>query len=496
MVDQPAAVRGVAAAFLTLSSIAVILRCYVRLRVVKAFGWDDGIMILAMLFYAMFCGCMIGGSLWGTGRHLTELTAKQREVAMEYWFLCDVAYAVSSVLAKISVAIFLLRVVFLPAHRATLYSVTALTVAAGIVFFVMLVAQCSPVSFWWTRMAGDTNGECGLINAIAIMLYIFSVTSALFDLIVGLLPIILVRKLQMGRRTKMAVAGLLGMACVASIAIIIRIPYVQTIRDPDFLSIWSAVEIGLSITAGSLATTRPLFRVLFSRADSRYTPFTYSNDPSNPNSISNLNKYARHRSRTGFASNARSKGSSRRASERNGHHGFWHGHGPIQAPTSAQTQTATQTTSSRGSASLDKERNRTRAGARAGTASPGLAFYEPYIGVQMMMMQNTVDIEGGVTDEFTSAPFPAAGEDVLHMGFNRDSSRSGYGGGGDIEGRMRASTATATDTGGGERRRARSGSGSRIGVHRTFEISSSISSTTDKDSSGGGCTSGGRSLGS
>ncbi|KAL4938430.1 hypothetical protein BDV06DRAFT_56852 [Aspergillus oleicola] len=269
MVDQSAAVRGVAAAFLTLSSIAVILRCYVRLRIVKAFGWDDFVMIFAMLFYAMFCGCMIGGSLWGTGRHLTELSPKQREVAMEYWFLCDVAYAVSSVLAKISVAIFLLRVVFFASHRATLYSVTGFTVAAGIVFFVMMVAQCSPVSFWWTRMAGDTSGQCGLVDAIAIMLYIFSVTSAVFDLTVGLLPIILVRKLQMSYRTKVAVAGLLGMACVASIAIIIRIPYVQTIRDPDFL--YATVEVRPSKhTPPPLIITKynPLTKTLKQRSQS------------------------------------------------------------------------------------------------------------------------------------------------------------------------------------------------------------------------------------
>lgn len=40
------AVTGV---FLAISFIAVSLRCYVRLRVVKAFGWDDGTMVLAMV---------------------------------------------------------------------------------------------------------------------------------------------------------------------------------------------------------------------------------------------------------------------------------------------------------------------------------------------------------------------------------------------------------------------------------------------------------------
>lgn len=49
MVDESAAVRGVAAAFLTVASIAVILRCYVRLYVVKAFGWEDTVMIFSMV---------------------------------------------------------------------------------------------------------------------------------------------------------------------------------------------------------------------------------------------------------------------------------------------------------------------------------------------------------------------------------------------------------------------------------------------------------------
>ncbi|KAF4151932.1 hypothetical protein CNMCM8927_002454 [Aspergillus lentulus] len=282
MVDESAAVRGVAAAFLAVASIAVILRCYVRLCIVKAFGWDDTVMIFSMLFYVMFSGCMIGGSLWGTGKHLVDLTPEHRARAMEYWFLCDIGYVISSILCKISVAIFLLRVMVRPTHRRIMYAVTALTVIVGFIFFVYMLIQCSPVSYFWTRMLGDTSGKCGYVDAIIIMLYLFSVSSALFDLTVGLLPILLVRNLQMNKRTKIAVAGLLGMACIASVAIIIRIPFVQTIRNQDFLyatvqiAIWSNIETGLAITAGSLATVRPLFRILHSRNGSSYRIFDSS----------------------------------------------------------------------------------------------------------------------------------------------------------------------------------------------------------------------------
>lgn len=151
------------------------------------------------------------------------------------------------------------------------------------------------------------------MKIIVIMTYIYSGFAALCDFTVGLLPIFLVRKLHMKRQTKIAVMGILGMACMyvylflisgfpyyfqitdkgfhsASSAVIVRIPFVKTFYDRDFLctsllprmanqdmnktnqislildatyqiAIWSNVEAGLGITAGSLATLRPLLRL-------------------------------------------------------------------------------------------------------------------------------------------------------------------------------------------------------------------------------------------
>ncbi|KAJ4356098.1 uncharacterized protein N0V89_004126 [Didymosphaeria variabile] len=53
----------------------------------------------------------------------------------------------------------------------------------------------------------------------------------------------------------------------ASSAVIVRLAYVPTFRDPEFLyatvpiAIWSEIEMSLAITAGSLPTLRPLYRV-------------------------------------------------------------------------------------------------------------------------------------------------------------------------------------------------------------------------------------------
>ncbi|KAL5001683.1 hypothetical protein BDV10DRAFT_148605 [Aspergillus recurvatus] len=483
MVDRSAAVCGVAAAFLSLSSVAVIMRCYVRLRIVKAFGWDDFVMIIAMLLYIMFCGCMIGGSLWGTGKHLSELTPKQRTTAMEYWWFCNISYAVSSVLAKVSVCIFLLRVMLFPCHRAALYTVTALAACSGIPFFVLLIIQCSPVSFWWTRMRGATDGHCGYVDAIAVMLYIFSASSALFDLTVGLLPIFLVCKLQMNWRTKAAVAGLLGMACVcvipcsllmssfvvlkvreysASIAIIIRLAFVQTIHDPDYLyatvqiAIWSCVEIGLSITAGSLATTRPLFRVLHNRSLPPDNPF---NDPSDSSNSRNKNR----RSISGSESNLRSRSrrTSNRVLARENDLGFNFGFGRNSShSTSTRPRSRTSRSTPPPSMSVDKSRSGVGTEGR-----PSSNFYEPYIGVEMLKMRSTADAEGGRTEEFGGSAHPAPGAELLNSNTGPGSVDSDMGSGQPKGLEVLERTPKAK---------------SRIGVHRMFGVLSNNDVTSNE----------------
>ncbi|KAL2826619.1 hypothetical protein BDW59DRAFT_179338 [Aspergillus cavernicola] len=277
---RPLAVTTVAAVFMTVACLSVLLRCYVRGFVIKAFGWDDGAMVVAMAFYLMFSGCMIGGSLYGTGRKFEDLTAHQRVTAMKYWWLCEIAYCFASISCKVSVCIFLMRITVKRLHIWILYIVMALTVTTGLLFMFIMLLQCKPLEYFWTRTAFDPSiqGSCVSIEIVIIMTYVYSVFSALCDFTVGILPIFIVRKLHMRKKTKLAVIGILSMACIASSAVIVRIPFVKTFRNPDFLyatveiAIWSNIEAGLGITAGSLATLRPLLRHwLGSTNDPNYT---------------------------------------------------------------------------------------------------------------------------------------------------------------------------------------------------------------------------------
>ncbi|KAL4796203.1 hypothetical protein BDV19DRAFT_388351 [Aspergillus venezuelensis] len=255
--------------FLVLSFAAVALRCFVRLRLVKAFGWDDGLMVLAMALNILFALCGMIGARYGLGRRMDDFYTFDDpktaiEIALFWWWLGQTSYVVTCVVAKISIALALLRLTVLRIHQWLLWGVIAVSVAVGLAFWLVLMLQCHPVEYFWHRLTSE--GKCIDVDYILDVAYLYSVTATICDFILGLLPIALVWKLHMNTRTKAALAGILSMGCVASAAVIVRIPYLHYYKDPDFLyattniSIWSNVEAGLGITAGSLVTIRPLFR--------------------------------------------------------------------------------------------------------------------------------------------------------------------------------------------------------------------------------------------
>ncbi|KAI9375664.1 hypothetical protein BJX61DRAFT_539539 [Aspergillus egyptiacus] len=201
---------------MSVATVAVALRCYVRGFLIKAFGWDDGTMLVAMAFYLMFSGCMIGGAIYGTGRKFAVLTAHQRVTAMKYWWLCEIAYCFASIGCKVSVCIFLMRITVKRVHIWLLYIVMSLTVITGILFMFIMLLQCKPLEYFWTRTAMDPSieGSCMSIEIVIAMTYVYSAFAAICDFTVGILPIFIVRKLHMRRKTKWAVVGILGMACM------------------------------------------------------------------------------------------------------------------------------------------------------------------------------------------------------------------------------------------------------------------------------------------
>ncbi|KAF6804786.1 integral membrane protein [Colletotrichum sojae] len=256
---------GVNIFFTVAAIIATALRCYVRAGIVKAFGRDDWLMVLALLFFVAYSSFSSVGVRYGTGRHFTDLPKEGIRSAMECWFYCYLFYALSMITSKMSIAYFLLRIATRKIHIWIIYTAMLFTVLAGFVFFLVTLFQCMPVSYFWNK---DLDGKCIDVNVVIALAYLYSAFSVISDLTFAILPGFLVWGLQLKRRAKLALIPLLVMGCVASSAVVVRFGYLMKLKDPDFLwstldiAIWSSVEQGLAITAGSLATIRPLLKIV------------------------------------------------------------------------------------------------------------------------------------------------------------------------------------------------------------------------------------------
>ncbi|KAF4991516.1 hypothetical protein FGRMN_7760 [Fusarium graminum] len=257
--------QAVCYTLLVASVLALGMRVYVRVRLVKSFGLDDWCMCFALVTFLLFCFSALMGVRYGTGRHRDDLDPADFREAMKYWWWCYLWYCITMITSKISISYLLLRITTRKLDIWILYSVMAITVCTGVVFFFVTLFQCAPISFFWNK---NQPGKCVKPEVIMALTYLYSVFSVISDFTCAILPMFLVAKLNMGRKTKLALIPIMAMACVASSAVVVRFAFVKDFKNPDFLwatidiAIWSTTEQGLAITAGSLATLRPLLRLL------------------------------------------------------------------------------------------------------------------------------------------------------------------------------------------------------------------------------------------
>ncbi|KAK9850559.1 hypothetical protein MYU51_012077 [Penicillium brevicompactum] len=267
---------------MSLSLAIVSLRTFVRLCIVRAFGWDDASMIAALCLFMLLGCCCIVGSMNGIGHTYTDFTSVDiYKKALLWWWLGQMLYVWTSAVAKISIALALLRLTVKRCHRMILWCTMILTVSIGLMFWLLLLFDCRPISYFWRQVDHTSTGKCLSKAVLLNAAYVYSSLTIVCDLTLGILPAFLVWKLQMNRRTKFAVGGIFSLGAFASVAVACRVPFLRFYSDQNFLystwqiAIWSVIETGLGITAGSLITLRPLFRWLL---DEKSTKDTHRQD--------------------------------------------------------------------------------------------------------------------------------------------------------------------------------------------------------------------------
>lgn len=151
----------------------------------------------------------------------------------------EVAYALAIDFTKAAIVLFLLRVVVHQWQRWILWVTMAIEFTYGIAFFFLNLFQCIPVSKFWNPA---TPGKCTNPWNLVYVGYANAAVCVAADFTLAILPIFIVRELNLPVRTKMAAAFVLMLGTLfvsgdltcrgentdflssASIATILRIP--------------------------------------------------------------------------------------------------------------------------------------------------------------------------------------------------------------------------------------------------------------------------------
>lgn len=221
---------AVFAFFMALTTVTLLLRVYVRTRLVKAFGLDDWFAAAGWLLFFIHGSFAIAGAYHGTGQH-TSLIKPQSDIAIglrvrstcsffamhqssnlkQWWWLCEPLYVAANMCVKLSIALMLLRFVMQPTHRMMIYIVTIILELYSVAFFFLFIFQCTAPSYFWTRFQGNTNGHCMNANITITAVYVYSGIAIIYDWTMAIVPWFVVRKLQMTLRTKLMCAFILAL---------------------------------------------------------------------------------------------------------------------------------------------------------------------------------------------------------------------------------------------------------------------------------------------
>lgn len=143
-----------------------------------------------------------------------HLTTSMRAI-----LLCQSLYPPTSLALRISVCLFLLRIVTRRLHRNIIYGLLSVVCAMTTAYLFVVIFQCTPPSYYWKQVepaetGGESPGTCmnpAVMRGVALA---HAAVSALSTWVVGLLPIVVLWGVRMELRTKVTVIVLLGMSIV------------------------------------------------------------------------------------------------------------------------------------------------------------------------------------------------------------------------------------------------------------------------------------------
>ncbi|KAL6409115.1 putative cation-transporting atpase 4 [Ilyonectria robusta] len=259
--DQSASLKFVTIFLLSLSSVIICLRCWIRFSI-RYFGLDDWLMLIGQILYIGTCIAIIIGSYNGFGTLDKYLTNENMSL-----LISQALYCLGSIFIKGSICVTLVRLSNTITVTYLAYAVITINSIGAITAFIIILSVCKPISARWDPSAGHCASTSVIIGAS----YFLSATSILTDFSCVILPTALLWTLNLKWKVKAPIICMLGFGIFQETNYLRAYPPIKGLQMANAIAdgvanivLWSVVELGIGLSAGSVAALRPLLRWMVS----------------------------------------------------------------------------------------------------------------------------------------------------------------------------------------------------------------------------------------
>ncbi|BCR95498.1 uncharacterized protein AKAW2_20438S [Aspergillus luchuensis] len=265
-------------AMTSLAILAVAARLFIRIKVLRNPGADDWLIAASMVFSISYSVVTTVDVALGYGKHAVVI-ADRLELVLLVNYVNFALGIISFALPKLAVAALLSR--FLnptTIQRAILWGLTGFVALVSCICILVLFTMCDPARALWDTSLLSKGAHCRSSWILVDYAIFTGAVSAFTDLYLAIYPTVILLKLHMSLRKRLALCAALGLSAVACAMAIIKcmqLPGLADLSDTTYatadLVIWTSIESNVVILASCIPTLQPLLEIILGKRSLRST---------------------------------------------------------------------------------------------------------------------------------------------------------------------------------------------------------------------------------
>lgn len=264
---------GITFSLLGVAIIVLCLRIFCRTCMIKAIGWADYLMALAMVVTIGMCAMIHLQIKTGMGRHI-EYSHDHPEMwslSMKAGYTQNILYQSALVITKASILTQYHRIAATRTQKRVIVGTLAFVLIFGSFVTLAAIFYCIPVS----AAFNISTFPKGCWNMKS-MNFFTSAVNTTTDVVLFLLPMPIIAKMHISKKKKIVLFAIVASGLVVITAAAVRLSNIVLWNDAadstynsSVIPMLDAVEVCVAIVSGSMPALQPLFRWVFKQTLSK-----------------------------------------------------------------------------------------------------------------------------------------------------------------------------------------------------------------------------------